>query len=66
MILALRGCFWFHFHRVLDGLLLLSGDFVFYSFPLDSVLFTLFVFLTLFQGRLSNFKEEWSSFIFRY
>ncbi|WP_346425887.1 tetratricopeptide repeat protein, partial [Leptospira alexanderi] len=33
-------------------LLLLSGDFVFYSFPLDSVLFTLFVFLTLFQGRL--------------
>ncbi|EQA61305.1 hypothetical protein LEP1GSC062_1421 [Leptospira alexanderi serovar Manhao 3 str. L 60] len=54
MILALRGCFWFHFHRVLDALLLLSGDFVFYSFPLDSVLFTLFVFLTLFQGRLTT------------
>ncbi|EQA61292.1 hypothetical protein LEP1GSC062_1300 [Leptospira alexanderi serovar Manhao 3 str. L 60] len=54
MILALRGCFWFHFHRVLDALLLLSGDFVFYSFPLDSVLFTLFVFLTLFQGRLCS------------
>ncbi|EKP15178.1 hypothetical protein LEP1GSC191_0890 [Leptospira borgpetersenii serovar Mini str. 201000851] len=50
MVLVFGVFFWFYFHRLLRAFWMFYGDFVSKFFSLDSILFALFAFITLFLG----------------
>ncbi|ALO28403.1 hypothetical protein GS511_17770 [Leptospira borgpetersenii] len=57
MVLVFGVFFWFYFHRLLRAFWMFYGDFVSKFFSLDSILFALFAFITLFLGRLFKIQR---------